>query len=115
MRTHFRILILDKSKNKIDENLIPDKYLSKAIRYIHKSQYIEASKWLFLANDSREKYLLLSLINIAIEQEDQAMSYLKNAESIPSTFKDIFDIYIQKPGEPIESGEAFIKNCFLIS
>ncbi|GAB6077654.1 hypothetical protein [Hydrogenobaculum acidophilum] len=115
MRTGFRILILDKYKNKIDEHLIQDKNLARAIKYIHKSQYIEASKWLFLASDSREKYILLSLINFALKQHEQALSYLETSSALLYNFKDVFDIYIQKPGEPLEYGEEFIKGPSLSS
>ncbi len=115
MRTGFRILVLDKSKNKVDESLIKDKNLAKAIKYIHKFQYLEASKWLFLAGDSKEKYILLSLINIAIEQKDEAMSYINVLDTLPYSFKDSFDIYIQKPSEALEEAENFIKDYFLTS
>ena len=115
MRTSFRILILDKSRNKVDENIIQDKNLARAIKYIHKSQYIEASKWLFLASDSKEKYILLSLINFALKQHEQALSYIEIASALSYNFKDVFDIYIQKPGESLEPGEEFIKGYFLFS
>lgn len=115
MRTGFRILILDKDKIKVSENLDIDKNLARAVKYIHKSQYIEASKWLLLANDSKEKYLLLSLINYALKQEDQALHYFENAKDFPYIYKEHFDIYIQKPGEPVEYAETFMRSLFLPS
>jgi hypothetical protein len=116
MRTSFRILILDKNKIKVSEKLdIDNKNLTRAIKYIHKSQYIEASKWLFLANDSKEKYLLLSLISFALKQEDQALNYFENAKDFTYLYKEHFDVYIQKPGEPVEYAEDFMRSLFLAS
>ncbi len=99
MRTGFRILILDKFLNKVEENPDLDKNLLKAIKYIHKFQYLEASKWLFLAMDSKEKYLLLALINLALQQKDQAMIFLENSKEYNYLYKGVFDIYIQRPTE----------------
>lgn len=100
MRTGFRILVLDKNNKKIEHANI-DKNLLKAIKYIHKFQYIEASKWLFLSEDSKEKYMLLSLINKALKQEDQAKIFLETSKEYPNVYKNIFDIYVQKPNEDI--------------
>jgi hypothetical protein len=102
MRTGFRILVLDKTLDKIDNMEGFDKNLSRAIKCIHKSQYLEASKWLFLAHDSKEKYLLLYLINLALKQKEEASAFLNTSREFSYLYKDVFDIYIQKPGEDIE-------------
>jgi len=86
---------LDKNKIKVSENLDIDKNLARAIKYIHKSQYIEASKWLLLANDSKEKYLLLSLINYALNKKTSFTIILKTQKIFPTFTKNIL-IYIYK-------------------
>lgn len=102
MRTGFRILILDSNNQKIEHQDKIDKYLLKAIKYIYKFQYIEASKWLFLAKDSKEKYILLSLINIALQQKDQAKAFYETSKEYPYLYADVFQIYIQKPNNEIK-------------
>ena len=50
------------------------------MRYITEFKYLEATKWLFLAEDSYEKYLLLGLINEALGQDEQSREFLEVAE-----------------------------------
>ncbi len=102
MRTGFRILILDSYNQKIENNDNIDKYLAKAIKYIYRFQYIEASKYLFLARDSKEKYILLTLINIALQQKDQAKIFYETSKEYPYLYDDVFHIFIQKPNEDIK-------------
>ncbi|WP_204985452.1 hypothetical protein, partial [Escherichia coli] len=51
------------------------------IRYITEFKYLEATKWLMLAQDCMEKYLLLGLINIALGQEKEGYEFLREAKN----------------------------------
>lgn len=107
MRTGFRILVLDSKNQKLSDNSNIDKNLAKAIKYIHKFQYIEASKWLLISKDSKEKYILLTLINIALKQQEQAYSFYESIKESKYLYEDIFKIYIQKPNEPAIAFEEY--------
>ncbi len=56
------------------------------VRYILEFKYLEASKWLLLSEDSKEKYLLLSLINLALGDRERAMEYAEYIESSPALY-----------------------------
>ncbi|HIP42486.1 MAG TPA: hypothetical protein EYG91_00905 [Aquifex aeolicus] len=80
MRVKFRIGIYKRGKKqrKKDFQGLSDP-LFIGMRYITEFKYLEATKWLFLAEDSYEKYLLLGLINEALGQEEQSREFLEVA------------------------------------
>jgi len=57
--------------------------LSIALRYVAEFKYLEATKWLFLAEDSFEKYYLLGLINETLGQEEEAEEFYLQASRYP--------------------------------
>jgi len=52
--------------------------LLKGMRYVTEFKYLEATKWLLIAQDCYEKYFLLGLINLALGQEEQAKEFFEN-------------------------------------
>ncbi|WP_459776153.1 hypothetical protein [Aquifex pyrophilus] len=50
------------------------------MRYITEFKYLEATKWLLIAEDSKEKYTLLGMINEALGQSEQAREFFENAQ-----------------------------------
>ena len=76
MRLAFRIRIKRGDKVLLKADLEPSKDpLMVAIRYVLEHKYLEATKWLHIAEDSYEKYLLLYLIAKALKQEDLEKEY----------------------------------------
>ena len=84
MRVKFRIVIYQEGKKLTREDLKDKREpLLIGIRYVLEFKYLEATKWLMLAEDSYEKYLLLGLINEALGQEAQAREFLEEASKYP--------------------------------
>ena len=77
MRVRFRISIYegDRKLRRTDFSGKRDP-LSVALRYITEFKYLEATKWLLVAKDCWEKYVLLALINISFGQEEQARDFI---------------------------------------
>ncbi len=67
------------------------------MRYITEFKYLEATKWLLIAPDCYERYLLLGLINLALGQEDQAREFLESLEGTPRC-TDI-SVFVERPEE----------------
>ena len=86
MRVKFRIGIYKNGKKLTKKDFQGlRKPLFIGMRYITEFKYLEATKWLFLAEDSHEKYLLLALINESLGQEEQAREFYENAAKFPKT------------------------------
>ncbi len=84
MRVKFRISIYKDGKKLTKKDFQGlRKPLFIGMRYVTEFKYLEATKWLFLAEDSQEKYLLLALINEALGQEEQAREFYENAARFP--------------------------------
>ena len=81
MRVRFRISFYrgDKRLKRSDFGDTKDP-LWVGMRYIVEFKYLEANKWLLIAPDSYEKYILLTLTNLAIGQEEQAREFLYSVE-----------------------------------
>jgi len=80
MRVKFRILFLREGRPLKKQDLLNRKDpLSMGIRRILDFKYLEASKWLLLAEDSWEKYTLLALVNLSIGQEESAREFIYQA------------------------------------
>ncbi|MFN7065619.1 MAG: hypothetical protein ACK4OF_05680 [Aquificaceae bacterium] len=94
MRVRFRIAIYEKEGKRLSKEDILDQKdaLHIGIRYITEFKYLEATKWLMLSGDCREKYLLLSLINLALGQETEGYEFMAEALKYPSTTKYLFAI-----------------------
>ncbi len=82
MRVKLRILLYRDRKRlrKSDFAGLRDP-LSVGMRYITEFKYLEATKWLLIAPDSRERSLLLGLINLALGQREQALEFLEGLGS----------------------------------
>ncbi len=108
MRVKFRILLYkgDKplSRKDIVEKQDP---LSLGIRYILEYKYIEASKWLLLAEDSEEKYTLLALISLALGQRETAQEFITQSKEYPK--KTDIKILLSTPeiSKPVEANVFF--------
>jgi hypothetical protein len=77
MRVKFRIVIHKDGKKLNKGDLFGEKDpFWVGVRYITEFRYLEATKWLMLAQDCYEKYLLLALTNLALGQESQAQEFL---------------------------------------
>ncbi len=103
MRVRFRIKLFRGNSRLTKKDLrIGSKAFSTAIRYILEFKYLEATKWLMLSEDSREKFLLLGLIYIALGQEEMADEFIERSEGC----KKMTDlrIFIEFPqrGESLE-------------
>jgi len=91
MKLRLRIFIL-KGNRKLTKKEIEERdNFWIGVRYILEFKYLEASKWLLLSEDSREKYLLLSLINLAIGDKEGAAEYANYVNSFPK----LYDISIK--------------------
>ncbi len=71
------------------------------MRYITEFKYLEATKWLLIAEDCFERNLLLGLVNLALGQEEQAQEFFESARG-QRRLTDI-DILVDFPDE----GERF--------
>jgi hypothetical protein len=91
MRVRFRILPLKGGKRISGELKIEDKNLAKAVRYLSEFKYLEATKWLMLAEESFEKYALLYLIYTALGQGENAEEFyelaIKGKKATDLTFR----------------------------
>ena len=96
MRVRFRIAayVGDKRLSKRDLDGERDPLLI-GIRYLLEFKYLEANKWILLAEDCWEKYVILGLTNIALGQEDQAEEFLSQADR--HTRKTDLRIVVEKP------------------
>jgi len=82
MRVKFRIVIHKDGKKLSKGDLLGEKDpFWVGVRYITEFRYLEATKWLMLAQDCYEKYLLLALTNLALGQESQAKEFYQEALS----------------------------------
>lgn len=96
MRVKFRIVIY-KDGVKLKKTDFEGKRdaFSVGVRYILEFKYLESTKWLMLAEDSYEKYLLLGLVNMALGQELQAREFLQEAEKYHK--KTLYTIKVEHP------------------
>ncbi len=102
MRVRFRILLFRGGKALRKRDLLSRKDpLGLGMRYILEFKYLEASKWLLLAEDSWEKYTLLALINLALGQKESAEEFLLQARSC-SRVTDLKIAVKGETGEPVE-------------
>ena len=91
MRVKFRIQVYKDGKKLSKLDLVSAKSpFWIGVRYITEFKYLEATKWLMIAQDCHEKYVLLSLINLALGQEDQGEEFCKEALK----HKPMYDIQI---------------------
>ncbi|WP_029551465.1 hypothetical protein [Thermocrinis jamiesonii] len=80
MRVKFRILLYRDGKKLTKEDLKHEKSpFWIGVRYITEFKYLEATKWLMIAEDCYEKYALLSLINFSLGQEEQGKEFYSEA------------------------------------
>ncbi|MEM2368609.1 MAG: hypothetical protein QXQ50_10300, partial [Candidatus Bathyarchaeia archaeon] len=68
MRVRFRVAVYEKDGKRLSKEVLvgPREPLYIGIRYVVEFKYLEATKWLMLAKDCQEKYLLLALLNFAL-------------------------------------------------
>ncbi len=91
MKLRLRIFLL-RGDRKLSKGDIKEKdNFWTGVRYILEFKYLEASKWLLLSEDSKEKYLLLSLVNLALGDREGAVEYAEYIESFPA----LYDISIK--------------------
>ncbi|MEN3034533.1 MAG: hypothetical protein ABDH18_06055 [Aquificaceae bacterium] len=95
MRVGFRILIFKDGKRLYKDDLQGDGVFERALRYIAEFKYLEATKWLLICEDSLEKYLLLSLTNLALCQREQAMEFMLEAKKFSKRYE--INFAIEKP------------------
>ncbi|MFN3947301.1 MAG: hypothetical protein ACK4LA_04355 [Aquificaceae bacterium] len=118
MRVKFRIALYNREGKRLskEEFIKSSSALYRGMRYITEFKYLEATKWLMLAQDSKEKYLLLGLLNIALGQESEGLEFLREASKHPPTTD--YKIAIENPEENlrvfIEKTEASLPD-FLLS
>ena len=96
MRLSFRIAIYEGDR-KLKKADFKDKRdpLSVGMRYVTEYKYLEATKWLMIAPDCWEKYILLGLINLALGQEQQGWEFLLEAKDYPRATS--YGIALEKP------------------
>ncbi len=110
MRVRFRIRLSRGGRKLTKKDLrIGNKAFSTAIRYILEFKYLEATKWLMLSEDTREKFLLLGLIYTALGQEEMAEEFFERFKVCKKTTD--LQIFIEFPQKgqslQIESPEDF--------
>lgn len=117
MRVRFRIAIYDKVGNRLNREhfLKASEALYRGMRYILEFKYLEATKWLMLAQDCMEKYLLLGLINIALGQEKEGYEFLREAKKYPRVTEYMVAIENPEKGTRIfiEKPEVFLPDSLL--
>ncbi len=117
MRVKFRIALYDRAGNKLSRGdfVNVSGTLYKGMRYITEFKYLEATKWLMLAQDCMEKYLLLGLINIVLGQEKEGYEFLKEAQKYSKVTE--YMVAIENPEKDlrifIEKPEAFLPDSLL--
>ena len=101
MRVSFRIRIVDKEGKRLkkEDFLKNSEPLYIGMRYITEFKYLEATKWLMLAQDCQEKYVLLALINYALGQRAQGDEFFYEAKKYPP--KTQYSFLVEKPEENI--------------
>jgi len=98
MRVRFRILLFEGDRRLKRSDLKDRKDpLGLGMRYITEFKYLEATKWLLIAEDSWERYILLGLINLALGQEEQAKEFLEAADQYPKRTE--LSIAVESPEE----------------
>ena len=96
MRVKFRIVIEKEGKRLKKKDFQGRREpLYIGMRYVTEFKYLEATKWLLLAEDSYEKYKLLALINEALGQEDQAREFEELSKRFPKVTE--FSFFIEIP------------------
>ena len=96
MRVRFRIVLYREGKKLRRSDFVNEKEpLYKGMRYITEFKYLEATKWLLIAPDCHEKYLLLGLINLALGQKEQAREFLENIKGT-SRCTDV-EVFVENP------------------
>ncbi|MEJ5339773.1 MAG: hypothetical protein ACK42C_04105 [Aquificaceae bacterium] len=118
MRVRFRVAVYDKQGNRVNKEdlVLSSGSLYRGLRYVTEFKYLEATKWLMLAEDCQEKYLLLGLLNISLGQTYQGLEFLQEAMRHTKTTQYVFAV--EKPEEGlrffIEKPEASLPD-FLLS
>jgi hypothetical protein len=99
MRVRFRIAVYSGDGKRLSrQDLIGYKdSLRIGIRYVIEFKYLEATKWLLLAEDAQEKYLLLALLNYALGQDQQAKEFFEEAKRFERATD--YRFLIEKPEE----------------
>ncbi len=102
MRVRFRVAVYEKDGKRLSKEVLvgPREPLYIGIRYVVEFKYLEATKWLMLAKDCQEKYLLLALLNFALGQDTQAREFLQEALKHERATDYLF--VIEKPEEGIK-------------
>ncbi|WP_448587273.1 hypothetical protein [Thermocrinis sp.] len=96
MRVRFRIAIHKDGRRLSREELLNRREpFWVGVRYITEFKYLEATKWLMLAEDSHEKYLLLCLTSLALGQSSQAEEYCQEAKKFKPS--EGIGIYLELP------------------
>ncbi|MCS6957008.1 MAG: hypothetical protein RMK75_00915 [Aquificaceae bacterium] len=117
MRVKFRIAVYSAEGKKLNrEDFITRKSaLHRGIRYVVEFKYLEATKWLMLAQDCMEKYLLLGLLYLSLGQEREGREFLKEAQNHRRITDYLF--LVEKPEDGlkiiIEKPEAFLPDSLL--
>ncbi|MDQ7037927.1 MAG: hypothetical protein Q9N26_01825 [Aquificota bacterium] len=98
MRVRFRIALFRNGRRLSKKDLLSEKDpLLVGMRYILEFKYLEATKWLLIAEDCWEKFVLLGLANTALGQEDQGREFLSQADAFRR--KTDVQIFIEFPEE----------------
>ncbi|MCX8059678.1 MAG: hypothetical protein N3C13_00590 [Aquificaceae bacterium] len=99
MRVKFRVAVYDQKGKRLGKEDLKSSStaLYTAVRYVLEFKYLEATKWLMLAQDCMEKYLLLGLLNLALGQEHQGKDFLQEALHHPKITCYLFAV--EKPEE----------------
>ncbi|MEN3028139.1 MAG: hypothetical protein ABDH29_02730 [Aquificaceae bacterium] len=117
MRVRFRVGIYDGEGRRLakDHFLSYSTSLHRGMRYVLEFKYLEATKWLMLAQDCMEKYLLLGLLNIALGQEREGIDFLQEAQKQEKTTCYIFAVEKPETGSKlfIERIEASLLDSLL--
>ncbi len=100
MRVRFRIALFRNDRKLSKKDLIHERDpLLVGMRYILEFKYLEATKWLLIAEDCWEKFVLLGLTNTALGQEEQGREFLSQAESQPRRTE--VRVFIELPEEGV--------------
>ncbi|WP_448584169.1 hypothetical protein [Thermocrinis sp.] len=110
MRVRFRILLYKDNKKLTKTDLIHEKSpFWIGVRYITEFKYLEATKWLMIAEDCYEKYILLCLTNLALGQESQAMEFYNEALRYERVYPIQIFIEIPEKNLRLELNDAVLK------
>jgi hypothetical protein len=98
MRVRFRIALYREGKRLTKGDLRHERDpLMVGIRYILEFKYLEATKWLLIAEDCWEKFVLLGLTNMALGQEDQGEEFLNGSLGQPR--RTDLKVFVEMPEE----------------